>query len=122
MGKPKKESNAQPVIKVCPECQGPYKIERKGCQSCGCELLDKCPSCDEPFEEINLGKKVKYCNNCLKPLPSKETLENERTEPSFEEKVVLLLEKAKADRHQEEQIKAEKMEYEKLKAQEKIDF
>ena len=47
---------------------------------------------------------------------------NEKAEPRLEDMLALLLKKAEDDREREEQIKAEKEKYEKLKAQGKIDI
>ena len=61
MNDKKKEPKPKPIIKVCPKCNAAYKNDLKGCQSCGCELMDKCPSCNEPFDNVNPRRKVKYC-------------------------------------------------------------
>ena len=141
MSKQKNEPKERLVKKVCPECQTPYKSNAKRCQSCGSELMDKCPSCDEPFEGILLGKKVKFCTSCGNPFPPEEPLEivikppgpdsreeiririgGENAEPSVEDMRALLLAKSRAGKQQRERIEAERKEFEKLKAQGKIDF
>lgn len=56
------------IIRVCLGCKVANSSGVKGCQSCGIELVEKCPECDEPFTGVSTRRKVKYCPHCLKEM------------------------------------------------------